>query len=69
MSDLSLSCTQDRAMTITTLQKPFATRLLGFTLGAAKGTLIFSLKILWLLFFVFVLIPVTWLAFEILARR
>jgi uncharacterized membrane protein required for colicin V production len=56
-------------MTITTLRKPFAVRLLGFTLGAAKGTLIFSLKILWLLFFVFVLIPVTWLAFEILARR
>jgi hypothetical protein len=56
-------------MTITTLRRPFAARLLGFTLGTAKCTLIFSLKILWLLFFVFVLVPVTWLAFEILARR
>jgi len=44
-------------------------RLLGITRDVARETIIFSLKLVWLLFFVIVLIPLAWLAIEIVNHR
>jgi hypothetical protein len=44
-------------------------RLLGITRGVVRETVIFSLKLVWLLIFVCVLIPLAWLAIEIVNHR
>jgi hypothetical protein len=44
-------------------------RLVGLTRSVARETAIFSLKLVWLLIFVLVLIPLAWLAIEIVNHR
>ena len=44
-------------------------RVVGFTRGVAREMAIFSLKLVWLLIFVCVLIPLAWLAIEIANHR
>jgi hypothetical protein len=44
-------------------------RLMGITHSLARETFILSLKLVWLLFFVLVLIPLAWLAIEVVNHR
>jgi hypothetical protein len=44
-------------------------RLVGIGHGVARETVIFSLKLVWLLIFICVLIPLAWLAIEIVNHR
>ena len=56
------------AMTYAFAIKHLPLSLLRFSVRTTKGTIVWSLTIVWLLFFVLVLIPLAWLALAIIAR-